>query len=220
MKYFTLKSFSPPSRSAKRELLTKAHKPHQMEAGPGQAAETQPSSHRMLSAAAKLWNTVFSSLNIVHFTWYITHFLHYNLHTGQKHLAKRGQERKGKCLAYGWAPIKCIKNQVWELNSLSNGQPKSSFSLKLSSSSRSPFQIPQAIIYLLPQRAHSLAPQVPTVPALTPSVVIFQQSSEQLVEFVKTNITFCVTTRGFTHQKLVWLLPTCSRLPAARYHFP
>lgn len=156
-------------------------------------------------------------------TFYLVHhpLLALQLTAVQKHLGKRGQQRKGKRLAYGWGPIKCIKNQVWESNSLSNGQPKSRFSLKLSSSCTSPFQLPQAIIYLLPQRVHPLAPQVPTVPSLITSVAVFQQSSEQLVEFyVKTNITFCVRTGGFTHQKLIWLLPTCSCLPAARYHFP
>lgn len=167
----------------------------------------------MLSAAAKLWLTVFPSPNIVHFTWYTTHFLHYNLQGGQKHLDKRGRERKGKCLAYGWAPIKYIKNQAWELNSLSNGQPKSNFSfLDLP---RSPFQSPQAIIYLLPQRAHPLAPQVPTVPSLTSSVVIFQRSSEKLVEFVRQTPHFVSeledlrikSLSGFSPAAAVYLLP-------------
>lgn len=122
---------------------------------------------QMFSAVEKLWITAFPSPNIVHFTWFTTHFLHYNLHLG-----KRGW-KKEKCLAYEWAPIKCIKNRVWALDFLSNGQPKSSFSLKLSSSSRPPFQIAQAIIYLLPQPAHPLAPQVPAVPSLSPSGVVF-----------------------------------------------
>lgn len=184
-----------------------------MEAEPGQAAQTEPPSHKQQQNDGI---SVFLSPNIVHFTWYTTHFLHYNLHTGHKHLAKRGQERKGKRLAYGWAPTKCIKNQVWELNSLSNGQSKSSFSLKLSSlAPRSPFQLPQAIIYLLPQRAHPSAPQAPTVPSLTPSVVIFRRSSEQLVEFVR-QISHFVSEQedlrikslsGFSPPAAVYLLP-------------
>lgn len=221
MKCFTLKSFSPPSSSAKRELLTTAHKPHQMEADPGQAAQTRPPSHKCSLQQQNYGLRYFlpQILYISPGTPPPSCTTTYTL--GRSTWVREDRRGRENVLHKGWAPIKCIKNQVWELNSLSSGQPKSSFSLKLSSFldfPRSPFQFPQAIIYLLPQRAHPSAPQVPTAPSLTPSVGRFRQSSGQLVEFVRKTPHFCVRSGGFTHQKLVWLL--CSRLPAARYHFP